>query len=224
MKAYFLSISHAAQSTLKGFYITFRHIFEARQSRVEQDITQTAYFLEDQGIVTVQYPDFYVPVPDNGRYTLHCEIDDCIVCDKCAKICPVDCIAIEAIKAPEIIGQTSDGTAKRLHAARFDIDMAKCCFCGLCTTVCPTECLTMTDEYDFSTFERNAMIYQFAEMSLIDMANERKLYEDAQSAKAALKAAAAPPTAENETPTATAPTKKAFTPFKPKPISPESAS
>jgi formate hydrogenlyase subunit 6/NADH:ubiquinone oxidoreductase subunit I len=224
MKDYFLSISLAAQTTVKGLSVTIRHLFEARKSRLKQDIAQPDYFSEDKGIVTVQYPDFHVPVPDNGRYTLHCEIDDCIVCDKCAKICPVDCIAIEAIKSPEIIGQTSDGTAKRLHAARFDIDMAKCCFCGLCTTVCPTECLTMTDEYDFSTFERDAMKYQFAEMSLIDIAKERKVFEDTQSAKAALKATTAPSKTENETLDATAPTKKAFTPFKPKPKSPESAS
>ena len=90
------------------------------------------------------------PIPDVGRYRLHNEIDDCIVCDKCAKICPVDCIDIEPIKATEEIGKTSDGTPKRIYAAKFDIDMGKCCFCGLCTTVCPTECLTMTKVYDFS--------------------------------------------------------------------------
>ena len=92
-----------------------------------------------------------IPIPDHGRYQLHNEIDDCIVCDKCAKICPVDCIDIEPVRSPEVFGQTSDGTPLRIHAAKFDIDMAKCCFCGLCTVVCPTECLTMTKEFDFST-------------------------------------------------------------------------
>ena len=69
------------------------------------------------------------------------------------RVCPVDCIEIEAIKSPVAIGTTSNGMTKRLHAARFDIDLAKCCFCGLCTTVCPTRCLTMTPEYDYSVFD-----------------------------------------------------------------------
>ena len=63
-----------------------------------------------------------MPVPDNGRYKLHNEIDDCIVCDLCAKVCPVNCIEIEPIKATDIIGKTSDGTNKRIHAAKFDIE------------------------------------------------------------------------------------------------------
>ena len=35
-----------------------------------------------------------ISVPEIGRYQLDCEIDDCIVCDKCAKVCPVDCIKL----------------------------------------------------------------------------------------------------------------------------------
>ena len=111
------------------------------------------YFEKENALFTVQYPKEVLPVPAIGRYKLHNEIDDCIVCDKCAKICPVDCIDIEPIRSVDEIGKTSDGTSKRIYVAKFDIDMAKCCFCGLCTTVCPTECLTMTDDYDFSTYD-----------------------------------------------------------------------
>src|SRR5206468_2994824 len=100
-----------------------------------------------------------------GRYKLHNEIDDCIVCDKCVRVCPVDCIEIEAIPSPTAIGQTSNGMNKRIYAAKFDIDMAKCCFCGLCTTVCPTACLTMTPEYDFSVFDFAAHNVGFATMT-----------------------------------------------------------
>jgi formate hydrogenlyase subunit 6/NADH:ubiquinone oxidoreductase subunit I len=116
--------------------------------------------------VTLQYPDEKLPIPERGRYQLNNEIEDCIVCDKCAKVCPVDCIEIEAIPAPDIIGLTSNGMKKRLYAAKFDIDMAKCCFCGLCTTVCPTACLTMTNNYDFSVF--NLLEHKFAFANLTE--------------------------------------------------------
>ena len=148
-----------------GLIITFRHFWKARESRAPIHVSQDNYFDQKDGIVTVQYPHESLPVPDNGRYRLHNEIDDCIVCDKCAKICPVDCIDIVGIKAVEELGKTSDGTPKRIHAATFDIDMAKCCFCGLCTTVCPTECLTMTKAYDFSEYDIIDHIYSFAEMT-----------------------------------------------------------
>ena len=126
-------------------------------------ITEAAYFQEEP--TTLQYPREQLPVPPRGRYQLHNAIDDCIVCDKCAHACPVDCIDIEAIKSPVAIGATSNGMTKRLYAAKFDIDMAKCCFCGLCTTVCPTACLTMTPEYDYSVFDYAEHTISFATMT-----------------------------------------------------------
>ena len=132
------------------------------------------------------------PVPDNGRYRLHNEIDDCIVCDKCAKVCPVDCIDIVPIKAVEEIGKTSDGTPKRIYAATFDIDMAKCCFCGLCTTVCPTECLTMTKVYDFSTTDISDHNFVFGEMTLADIAEKKQALEEHQKNKIAAQPTAIP--------------------------------
>ena len=138
------------------------------------------YFLKNKGIATLQYPKESLPVPDHGRYKLHNEIDDCIVCDLCVKVCPVNCIEIEPIRATDIIGKTSDGTNKRIHAAKFNIDMSKCCFCGLCTTVCPTECLTMTKSYDFSTFDRGDHIYEFAEMTPLQILEAKQAFEEKQ--------------------------------------------
>jgi len=135
-----------------------------------------------------------ISVPDNGRYRLHNEIDDCIVCDKCAKICPVDCIEIEPIRAVEEFGKTSDGTPKRIYAARFDIDMGKCCFCGLCTTVCPTECLTMTKVFDFTVTDIRDHIYAFAEMSDEEIREKKNIFEAYQKSKVSAAPSAAPTT------------------------------
>lgn len=158
----------------KGLGLTLRHFFAATESREVKPITDANYFTQQTGTTTIQYPHQKLPVPDVGRYQLDVEMDDCIVCDLCAKICPVDCIEIESIKATEAIGKTSDGTTKRLYAAKFDIDMAKCMYCGLCTVVCPTECIIMTDQYDRSTLTLNEMVYKFSDMSP-EMAEEKRL-------------------------------------------------
>ncbi len=184
-KGYWKALGDAVATSLKGASITIRHLKKAVRNtkRGAEGPQQSGYFNHQEGIFTLKYPREVLPTPENGRYKLHNEIDDCIVCDKCAKICPVDCIDIEVVKATETIGYTSDGTAKRLHAAKFDIDMAKCCFCGLCTTVCPTECLTMTPDYDFSSFELNEMNFAFSEMTAEEVAEKKQAYEAQQAAK-----------------------------------------
>ncbi len=172
---------------LEGLRLTFRHLFYATRRRKPLSVESPNYFDQQNGLVTTLYPHETIPVPDNGRYRLYNEIDDCIVCDLCAKICPVNCIEIDAIKSAEEIGKTSDGSAKRLYAGKFDIDMAKCCFCGLCTTVCPTECLTMTKTYDFPEFDILNMNYHFTNLSPEEAEEKRNLYEESQRIKAELK-------------------------------------
>lgn len=165
------------KTSWRGLSLTLRHLFAARHSRHVVGVKNNDYFGQAQGTVTIQYPHQKLPVPDTGRYQLDVEMDDCIVCDLCARICPVDCIEIESIKATEAIGQTSDGTTKRLYAAKFDIDMAKCMYCGLCTVVCPTECIIMTDTYDRSVPQMNDLIYKFASLSPEEAHEKRQALE-----------------------------------------------
>jgi len=213
--SYFRNIATAVRSLFDGLKLTFLHILSATKKRRIVPIMDEKYFRHTEGISTIQYPHEMIAVPDNGRYRLHNEIDDCIVCDKCAKICPVDCIEIEPVRATEEIGKTSDGTPKRIYAARFDIDMAKCCFCGLCTTVCPTECLTMTKVFDFSVPDIREHTFAFAEMSQAEIAEKKNLFEAHQKSKTAASTA----TREETTPGATPPETKPAAPkqvFRPK--------
>jgi formate hydrogenlyase subunit 6/NADH:ubiquinone oxidoreductase subunit I len=181
--SYWRNITTAVNSLLIGLKLTFRHLKNARKSRKPVAIFDPTYFKQPDGIATIQYPHEILPVPVNGRYRLHNEIDDCIVCDKCAKICPVDCITIEPVRAVEEFGKTSDGTPKRIYAATFDINMAQCCFCGLCTTVCPTECLTMTKVYDFSVTDIKEHTYAFAEMTPAEIESKKIAFEEYQRSK-----------------------------------------
>jgi NADH-quinone oxidoreductase subunit I len=177
-----LKLINVFKTAREGLRLTLRHFFAATESRKVKSISDTNYFSQDSGITTIQYPHQKLPVPEVGRYQLDVEIDDCIVCDLCAKICPVDCIEIESIKATEAIGKTSDGTTKRLYAAKFDIDMAKCMYCGLCTIVCPTECIIMTDQYDRSMFTLNEMVYEFSDMTA-EEAEEKRIALEKQNAE-----------------------------------------
>jgi formate hydrogenlyase subunit 6/NADH:ubiquinone oxidoreductase subunit I len=187
---YFKEILEVVQSTRKGMALTWKHAWNARKQRTVHQIQDAGYFQQSEGIVTLEYPSLQIPTPVNGRYQLHNEMDDCIVCDKCVKVCPVDCIDIEPIKATGLVGHASDGSPIRLYAAKFDIDMSKCCFCGLCTTVCPTECLTMTSEYDFSVFDVKDHNFSFANLTPEQADEKRKLYEQFVAEKAAMKAGA----------------------------------
>lgn len=183
ISSYWQNIKSAFTTSLSGLKTTFKHFVEARHVHKPVGISSPDYFSQDKGIMTLSYPHESLPIPDNGRYKLHNEIDDCIVCDKCAKVCPVDCIDIEPIRAVSEIGKTSDGTSKRIHAAKFDIDMAKCCFCGLCTTVCPTECLTMTKSFDFSEYDVDDHTYSFATMTPLEILTKKKELEEFEAAK-----------------------------------------
>ena len=179
-EGYWKNLSTTLSSVLDGLRLTGRHMVKAlssNNSKERLDITKTSYFSNQEGLTTLRYPHEQMPVPENGRYKLHNEIEDCIVCDKCVKVCPVNCITIDPIRAPEEFGKTSDGTSKRIYAARFDIDMAKCCFCGLCTTVCPTECLTMTPDYAYSTFDIRDHNFEFGEMTEEEIENRKKEWE-----------------------------------------------
>jgi len=109
----------------KSLHLAWQHLRKSLKPRLRKlPITDNTWFRAVP--TTLQYPRERLPVPTRGRYRLHNDIDDCIVCDKCAQACPVDCIEIEAIKAPSPLGQTSNGMTKRLVATRFDIDLAKC--------------------------------------------------------------------------------------------------
>jgi formate hydrogenlyase subunit 6/NADH:ubiquinone oxidoreductase subunit I len=168
----FQAYLHSLGTLWRSLRLAWQHVRKSLGPRLSNlPITDAAYFRA--GHATLQYPHERLSVPVRGRYQLHNAIDDCIVCDKCAQACPVDCIEIEAIKAPAPIGKTSNGMTKRLAAARFDIDLAKCCFCGLCTTVCPTQCLTMKPDYDYSVFDWAEHKVPFATMPPEELATRQ---------------------------------------------------
>ena len=180
MREYFRDIFSGLSTVLIGMRETWRHLF--RES------------------TTLQYPHVQFQLPPGSRMQLFNNVDDCIGCYKCDRICPVDCIYIDTVKAKstEDLGKASTGNPIRQHVVRFDIDMFKCCYCDLCTTVCPTECLYMTDKFEATVFERSNGIFHFSkyEPALAQEMLAQQAQEDAEAAAA--KAAKAKAAAEKK--------------------------
>ncbi|MBL4888849.1 MAG: 4Fe-4S binding protein [Candidatus Lindowbacteria bacterium] len=98
-------------------------------------LVTSRYLRQSDEIVTVQYgrPQYEgevehkVDISPNYRGRLYNVIDRCIACDKCAKVCPTQCIEVICEK----------GADKKPILTGYTIDMTICLFCGLCTEACP---------------------------------------------------------------------------------------
>ena len=101
---------------------------------------------------TLQYPEELPDIPPTERGLHNFEIDKCIACDQCAKICPVDCITIEA-----------EGKGKTARIRVYEIDYTKCLFCALCCEPCPTDCIHMGPTFDLVGYTRDEVIINYAD-------------------------------------------------------------
>ncbi len=163
---YLNEIKSAVLTTLVGMKITWKNMFYES--------------------VTIQYPEVKPILTDRTRNRLFVNMDDCIGCDQCARACPVSCIDIETVKSipTEDLGKTSNGKKKMLWVTKFDIDFAKCCYCQLCVFPCPTDCIYMTDVYEFSEYDRDSLIYNFATLTPEESAEKKENFRILQESKA----------------------------------------
>jgi len=99
--------------------------------------------------MTVRFPHESIPIPEGYRGEHEYNIDKCISCGLCAKICPNR--AIEMVEMPK---EYKDKYPKKYPK----IDLGKCCFCGLCQDICPREAIILTKNFFLSTFDSSATI------------------------------------------------------------------
>jgi formate hydrogenlyase subunit 6/NADH:ubiquinone oxidoreductase subunit I len=158
LKEYLHDIWEAVATTAKGMRITARYGVDPRET------------------ITLQYPEERWEPAERFRGFLHNDIKKCTSCSMCVKVCPVDCIALEAVR----------GADKKLVLVSYEINIGRCMYCGLCVEVCPTKCLTHTSGYEKATVSRGELILPF----VFEEADAIKARVAKQVAEAAAKAEA----------------------------------
>ena len=139
MIAWLRNVKVAIHSVAQGMWITFWYFLQTYKRKAF-----TQHF---------EYPELPVAVKPRYRGFHRFDLTTCIGCDKCAKICPVDCIYIDKIKNP---------VGKGFRVEGFKIDYTKCMFCALCVDPCPVDCIFMGSTHDQSCYTRDGCIVDFA--------------------------------------------------------------
>nr|YP_010627346.1 NADH-plastoquinone oxidoreductase subunit I [Christella acuminata]WBK27233.1 NADH-plastoquinone oxidoreductase subunit I [Christella acuminata] len=98
--------------------------------------------------ITVQYPYEKILPSERFRGRIHFEFDKCIACEVCVRVCPVNLPVVDWILMKDI-------RKKRLKS--YSIDFGVCIFCGNCVEYRPTNCLSMTEEYELSSYDRHEL-------------------------------------------------------------------
>ena len=100
--------------------------------------------------VTIQYPYEKSIVSERFRGRIHFEFDKCIACEVCVRVCPIDLPVVDWKLETDI---------RKKRLLNYSIDFGICIFCGNCVEYCPTNCLSMTEEYELSTYDRHELNY-----------------------------------------------------------------
>lgn len=100
--------------------------------------------------VTVQYPYEKLIPSERFRGRIHFEFDKCISCEVCVRVCPINL---------PVVDWEFDKATKKKKLNHYSIDFGVCIFCGNCVEYCPTNCLSMTEEYELSTYDRHELNY-----------------------------------------------------------------
>lgn len=132
------------RSILRGFSTAIPYLFNINPNALRKEITE-------------QYPD---PVssktvddlPPRTRGLIFNDIQECIGCYECAKVCPAECIEIQSERQIE---------TQKEWVSIFNVDNSLCVFCGLCVEVCPTGSIKHSKKYEAAAFEKREMISSF---------------------------------------------------------------
>jgi NAD(P)H-quinone oxidoreductase subunit I len=98
--------------------------------------------------ITVQYPYEKLIPSERFRGRIHFEFDKCISCEVCVRVCPINL---------PVVDWEFNSQIKKKELKSYSIDFGVCIFCGNCVEYCPTNALSMTEEYDLSTYDRHEL-------------------------------------------------------------------
>ena len=127
---YLREVKDTAKDLLQGLSVTFDHMRRRP--------------------VTIQYPYEKLIPSERYRGRIHYEFDKCIACEVCVRVCPINLPVVDWVMNKQ---------TKKKELRNYSIDFGACIFCGNCVEYCPTNCLSMTEEYELSTFDRHSLNY-----------------------------------------------------------------
>jgi len=149
---------------LRGLWITFKHfvttyledIRKGRSRYRTREGIEMRRRSDMRGIVTIQYPDEKMAVPEEFRYIPFLVYEEgptgekvyrCTACGICAKVCPPQCIWIVRANNPE--------TGKPIpQPVEYYIDIDICMNCGFCAEYCPFDAIKMDHDYEIASYDR----------------------------------------------------------------------
>jgi len=110
--------------------------------------------------VTLRYPEEKrkLAARFRGRHSLtkwEDGLERCVGCELCAIVCPAQAIYVKA--APNL--PDSPHSHGERYASDFQINMLRCIYCGYCEEACPTGAIVLSNEYELSSYTREAMIF-----------------------------------------------------------------
>nr|YP_009690622.1 NADH dehydrogenase subunit I [Lindsaea linearis]QEG57402.1 NADH dehydrogenase subunit I [Lindsaea linearis] len=120
----------AARDIGQGFAVTLDHL--------------------NRSSITVHYPYEKILPSERFRGRIHFEFDKCIACEVRVRVCPIN--------LPVVDWSLTRGVRKK-QLKSYSIDFGVCIFCGNCVEYCPTNCLSMTEEYELSSYDRHESNY-----------------------------------------------------------------
>ncbi|BCS90745.1 MAG: NADH-quinone oxidoreductase subunit I [Candidatus Micrarchaeota archaeon] len=94
---------------------------------------------------TIEFPEDNEEKADNYKGLHRLDLDTCISCAACQRICPNQ--TIEMVEVP------SKGNRKMPQ-----INWERCLFCALCEEVCPVHCLILTKDTQYEVYDRRDLL------------------------------------------------------------------
>lgn len=151
----------------KGLLLTLRHFVDSyvddvrygfRKYAKTTDNFEVRQGTKSQGVLTVQYPDEKIAVPERFRFVPFLVVEDeehptrsgkdwCTSCGICAKVCPPQCIWI-------VRGNDPDTGRPIPEPEAFFIDIDICMNCGYCAEFCPFDAIKMDHDYELASYDR----------------------------------------------------------------------